>query len=113
MNKQLKVADHRSMRDVSQEVIFDRSRLVQSTMSDVNLQSEILTLFIDQLSRIDYVNWATLDLSFEMHALRGSASAVGALQIDAICTQWQDFGCNLETSMKEAIAAFCTEATRH
>ncbi len=113
MNKQLKVAEHRKRAELSADGIFDRACLERSTMNDVALQSEVLTLFIDQLAQIEFADWARLDLNFEMHALRGSAAAIGAVQIEAICANWEKFGSKLERQMKLAIAAFCTEVTRH
>lgn len=113
MNKQLKVAELRKLAKMSANGVFDRACLERSTMNDVELQSEVLTLFIDQLAKIEFADWAKLDLNFEMHALRGSAAAIGAVQIEDICANWEKFGPKLEHKMKLAIAAFCTEITRH
>ncbi len=112
LNKQLKIAEFGLLSSGSRTVVFDRARLAESTMDDPILQQEILTLFIDQLARIDAADWLKLDRNFEMHALRGSASAVGAEQIDHICGHWQNFGDQLEGQLKMAIAAFCIEAVR-
>jgi hypothetical protein len=112
MNKQLKVAELQGIAELSSEAIFDRACLARSTMNDAELQSEVLTLFIDQLAKIEFADWSNLDLNFEMHAIRGAAAAIGALQIEMISTRWAEFGPFLEMQMKQAIAAFCTEVTR-
>jgi hypothetical protein len=112
MNKQLKIAERDALSEQSDEAVFDRACLARNTMNDAALQSEVLTLFIDQLAKIEFADWSKLDLNFEMHALRGAAAALGALQIEIICTRWQDYGPALEAVLKPAIAAFCTEATR-
>ena len=113
MNKQLKVAELRALSKVSTMAVLDLACLARSTMDDVALQSEVLTLFIDQLAKIECADWKKLDLNFEMHALRGAAAAIGAMQIEMICAQWEKLGPRLENEMKQAIAAFCTAAARH
>lgn len=113
MNKQLKVAELHDLSGASTVAVFDLACLARSTMNDAVLQSEVIVLFIDQLAKLECADWQKLDLNFEMHALRGAASAIGAMQIEMICAQWEKFGSRLEDEMKQAIAAFCAAAARH
>ncbi len=113
MNKQLKVAELQALSSVPTVAVFDLASLARSTMDDVALQSEVIALFIDQLAKLEGADWKKLDLNFEMHALRGAAAAIGAMQIEMICAQWEKFGVRLEGEMKQAIAAFCAAAAKH
>ena len=86
--------------------VFDRAVLAYHTMDDASLAQEILTLFVDQLNRLEAVDWAEFDVAFEMHPLRGAAAAVGALQIEAIAGDWRAQGAGLEAAARVAIKQF-------
>ena len=85
---------------------FDRSILVHHTMEDAALAGEVLALFEAQLKRLEELDWAGLDLKFEMHTLRGAAAAVGALQLEALASQWQEAGLRLPKAFKKAAQTF-------
>lgn len=85
---------------------FDRSILLHQAMGDQTLADEVLGLFLQQLAILKSKDWARLDLNFEMHTLKGSAAALGALQLEAIARQWHDIGPQLQTRVVQAIAAF-------
>jgi HPt (histidine-containing phosphotransfer) domain-containing protein len=66
--------------------------LNNATFDDISLRSEIISLFRQQLATLadqftvplDQSSWAYLT-----HTLKGSASAVGAMQLAAMADQWE------------------------
>ena len=91
--------------------MFDRSILMQHTMDDVGLATEVLALFEAQLQRLEQLDWAKLDLPFEMHTLRGAAAAVGATQLQHIAECWKESDGDFEISVKAAIDSFRAKVT--
>ena len=85
---------------------FDRSILLHQAMGDQTLADEVLGLFLQQLAILKSKDWARLDLNFEMHTLKGSAAALGALQLEAIARQWHDIGPQLQSQVLQAVARF-------
>ena len=85
--------------------VFDRTVLMQHTMDDAALATEVLALFESQLQRLEHLDWEKLDLAFEMHTLRGAAAAVGASQLQHLAENWKDTGA-FETAVKAAITNF-------
>jgi Hpt domain len=67
---------------------FDKKQFETATLDDAALQAEILGLFDDQLKAMqDKLALGPLgldDCKFLGHTLRGSAAAVGALEIEAL-----------------------------
>lgn len=90
----------------SQRPVFDRSILMRQAMNDEALADEVLGLFLQQLADLTAKDWEKLDLRFEMHTLKGSAAAMGALELEAIGHDWLDIGPNLQMRLMKAIAAF-------
>lgn len=86
--------------------VFDRGILLHQAMGDQSLANEVLGLFLQQLANLKAKKWATLDLNFEMHSLKGSAAALGAMQLEAIAHNWHEIGADLQTQVLAAIAAF-------
>ena len=105
MNKQLKVADFEQLNRRSAAVVFDRAFLMYQAMQDASLAQEVLQLFHMQIGRLEREDWAAIDLGFEMHTLRGSASAVGAAEIAAIAQDWSQHQA-LRPILLEAFARF-------
>ena len=85
--------------------MFDRSVLLRNTMDDLGLATEVLALFETQLQRLEKLDWAQLDLEFEMHTLRGAAAAVGATQLQRLAESWKNNG-DSESVVKIAIHDF-------
>ena len=63
---------------------YDRAVLLRQTMNDQTLADEVLELFLQQLAALKSRSWESLDLNFEMHTLKGSAAALGAMQLEAL-----------------------------
>ena len=75
-------------------------------MNDQALADEVLGLFLQQLADLAAKDWAKLDLRFEMHTLRGSAAAMGALELAGIGHDWIEIGPDLQMRVSKAIVAF-------
>ncbi len=105
VGKQLTQVDRFSGASAAEPPVFDRTVLMQHTMDDAALATEVLTLFEAQLQRLEHLDWEKLDLAFEMHTLRGAAAAVGASQLQQIAENWKDNG-GFETAVKAAIVNF-------
>ncbi|MEP6827022.1 MAG: hypothetical protein ABJA10_02995, partial [Aestuariivirga sp.] len=106
MGKQLKIAEQFSDISEIELTVFDRSILMHHTMDDAGLATEVLALFEAQLQRLENLDWAKLDLPFEMHTLRGAAAAVGAVQLEGLASHWHDFDPHLLRDFKLAAKAF-------
>ncbi len=110
MNRQLKIAELKRLSERIAPRAFDRAVLVQQTMSDTALAGEILGLFLAQVTRLEAVEWAGLEMAFEMHTLKGAAAVVGALEIEALAEGWKAQGKRLEFKVKTAFTRFRVEA---
>ena len=106
MIRQFKVEVFRQNATRPAGLVFDRAVLAHHTMDDLALANEIMKLFLDQLSQLETADWPGLDLSFQMHTLRGAAAAVGATQLQNLAEGWSDHGTHLEGTLKSAIKAF-------
>jgi hypothetical protein len=106
MVKQFKVEIFRQDKATPAGLVFDRAVLAHHTMDDLALANEIMNLFLDQLTQLETADWPGLDLTFQMHTLRGAAAAVGATQLQYIADEWSDYGTHLEGTLKSAITAF-------
>lgn len=111
LGKQSKQADAFAAPPTSQPSVFDRNILMQHTMDDAALATEVLALFEAQLQRLESLDWAELDLAFEMHTLRGAAAAVGAIQLQYIADRHDELGHPLESEIKAAIKRFRVKAS--
>ena len=80
--------------------VFDRAVLAHHTMDDLALANEIMKLFLDQLTQLETADWPGLDLTFQMHTLRGAAAAVGATQLQYLADEWSDYGTHLEGNIE-------------
>ena len=106
MGKQLKIADEFSDASEMELTVFDRSILMHHTMDDAGLATEVLALFEAPLRRLEQLDWAKLDLPFEMHTLRGAAAAVGAIQLQHMADRSNQNVGQFETEVKAAIKMF-------
>ncbi len=74
-------------------VFFDLAHFEATTMHDLTLQVEILMLFNQQLDsvvkKLESGELAGADRKFLGHTLRGSAAAVGAMEIEALALFWE------------------------
>lgn len=86
--------------------LFDRTVLLHHAMGDQALANEVLGLFLQQLATLKAKPWPKMDLNFEMHTLKGSAAAMGALQLETIGRDWREIGPALQPRLNAAIAAF-------
>ena len=85
---------------------FDRAILMGNAMNDAALADEVLGLFLQQLHGLRQKDWASLDLNFEMHTLKGSAATVGAAELEHLARTWHTQGHNLRPLLLIAIAGF-------
>jgi HPt (histidine-containing phosphotransfer) domain-containing protein len=102
---------------------LDVSYLNNATFDDSQLRTEIVGLFRQQLAALldqlniplDHASWAYLT-----HTLKGSASAVGALQLAGLAVQWDAAACpqtaaarsNYAKELGEAVASFNSVADK-
>jgi hypothetical protein len=100
---------------------FDAKQFETATLEDTALQVEILGLFDEQLKAMqDKLVVGRLDpadCKFVGHTLRGSAAAVGALEIEALALSFEkssDNGADFLNAFSAAIDRFrlATEAYR-
>ncbi len=111
MGHQLKIAEVTTPTPKGELLAFDRAVLMHHTMDDPGLAIEVLALFEAQLLRLERLDWAQCDLRFEMHTLKGAASAVGALQLEALAEQWEAYGPHLKLAFTLAVETFRAAAT--
>lgn len=97
---------------------FDREVLALHTMQDELLQREVLEMFLAQLSnvhsRIAQGPIPSGEGKVLAHTLRGAAATVGAKQIAAIASWWEEkptWSPQLKLEMERAILAFIAEAS--
>jgi HPt (histidine-containing phosphotransfer) domain-containing protein len=107
------------MRNVNRAPVFDQEHLARYTMSSVELEREIVGLFLDQLPSLltslktpaDANDW-----SLFAHTLKGSAKAVGAMQVAEIAAEMEHMGPQAGQGMiaelEAAIEAFRAVAAR-
>ncbi len=88
MEKQSKGLAYLANVVVDHAVVFDHAQFQSTTMHDSALQDEILGLFNDQLKtfgdKLMLGQISAEDCKFMGHTLRGSAAAVGALEIEGL-----------------------------
>ncbi len=106
MAKQFKVETFRQDATRPAGSVFDRAVLAHHTMDDLALANEIMKLFLEQLTQLETADWPGLDLTFQMHTLRGAAAAVGAIQLQYLAEEWSNYGTHIEETLKSAITAF-------
>ena len=103
--------------------IFDRKHLRQYTSGDLNLERELLGLFLGQFTpiRTQLVGAATAnDWKFAAHTLKGSARSIGAPQIGELAEKLELMGfeapadsrAQVLADLDRALAAFAAEADK-
>lgn len=97
---------------------FDREVLALHTMQDELLQREILDMFLAQLSkvhaRLEQGPVPAGEGKVLAHTLRGAAATVGAKQIAAVASWWEEkpiWSAQLKLDVERAILAFVAEAS--
>jgi HPt (histidine-containing phosphotransfer) domain-containing protein len=100
--------------------VFDHVQFQSTTMNDASLQDEILQLFNDQLKtmreKMAFGNFSPEDCKFLGHTLRGSAAAVGALEIEALataCEEAQQMETEFAVAFEAATERFKLETERY
>ena len=98
---------------------FDQKQFENATLDDAALQREILDLFDEQLqvvlAKLAVGTLSPDDCKFLGHSLRGSAAAIGALEIEALAAafeKWSGDQSELLTSFRDATLRF-KQATTH
>jgi Hpt domain len=92
---------------ISNCISLDKNYLDRVTFGDIPLRDELINLFLTQVS-------ATIlklpllrkpdDWRFTAHSLRGAAAAIGAQEIAALCTFWEESGPPRLASAKQECA---------
>lgn len=76
-------------------IALDSDYLNRVTFGDLSLRQELINLFLAQVSsmilRLPLINRPD-DWRFNAHSLRGAAAAIGAKEIAALCTHWEETG---------------------
>jgi hypothetical protein len=74
---------------------LDQDYLDRVTFGDIPLRDELISLFLAQVASM-LIKLPLLrtpdDWRFNAHSLRGAAAAIGANQIAALCTHWEETG---------------------
>jgi HPt (histidine-containing phosphotransfer) domain-containing protein len=112
---QVRVAISGNTRRKAPVLVFDREHLARYTMDSPDLEREIVGLFVAQLpSILDRLFTAKShdDWRFATHTLKGSAQAVGALQIGEIAKKLEPITCFEQVVRREKLLAWLTRATR-
>lgn len=95
MGKTLKDVVERSVQTISDCVAIDKIYLDRVTFGDIPLRDELINLFLAQVASM-ILKLPLLrrpdDWRFNAHSLRGAASAIGAQEIAALCTHWEEAG---------------------
>jgi HPt (histidine-containing phosphotransfer) domain-containing protein len=89
-------------------VILDVERLTSSTLGDTSLQREVIGMFRSQVE--DVVGQTTTGVNAEewrflAHTLRGTAAAVGAMEIAVLGETWERQGAPPHTSVSGELKA--------
>ena len=103
--------------------ILDRAHLMHYTMENIDLEREIIDLFLGQLpGTVAMIGQADSPENWKLatHTLKGSAAAVGARRINTIACQLDEQNFDLDVNVKkmlldelaEAVADFRAMAAR-
>jgi HPt (histidine-containing phosphotransfer) domain-containing protein len=88
------IADH-SNNSISNCVSLDKDYLDRVTFGDLPLRDELINLFLSQVAstilKLPLLRKPD-DWRFSAHSLRGAAAAIGANEIAALCTHWEEAG---------------------
>jgi HPt (histidine-containing phosphotransfer) domain-containing protein len=80
---------------ISDCIALDADYLNRVTFDDLSLRGELIDLFLAQVAAT-IIKLPLLrrpdDWRFTAHSLRGAASAIGAQEIAALCTHWEEAG---------------------
>ncbi len=80
---------------ISDCVALDKDYLDRVTFGDIPLRDELINLFLAQVASM-ILKLPLLskpdDWRFNAHSLRGAAAALGAQEIAALCTHWEEAG---------------------
>jgi HPt (histidine-containing phosphotransfer) domain-containing protein len=93
--------------------VFDQAHLAHYTMNSVELEREIIDLFLQQLPvTIALIEDATTAAEWKLatHTLKGAAAAVGAHRLKAIAVDLEKLNIDADVKTKEAIMAALFDA---
>jgi Hpt domain len=95
VGKTSKTVASSSVKTIFDCVALDFGYLDRVTFGDVPLRDELIKLFLTQVSSM-ILKLPLLtkpdDWRFNAHSLRGAAAAIGAQEIAALCTHWEESG---------------------
>ena len=83
--------------------VFDRAHLVRYTMESLELEREIIELFLAQLpATLKMIRQADCDANWKLatHTLKGSAAAVGARRISEIAIELELLKFDVDVKIK-------------
>ena len=92
----------------SGDEVFDRAHLRHYTMESLELEREIIDLFVGQLpATLTMIGQADSAESWKLatHTLKGSAAAVGARRINMIAIELEEAGFKLNVNVKTRLIA--------
>jgi HPt (histidine-containing phosphotransfer) domain-containing protein len=76
-------------------ITLDADYFNRVTFGDLSLRSELIDLFLAQVAatilKLPLLR-SPEDWRFNAHSLRGAAAAIGAQEIAALCTHWEESG---------------------
>ena len=93
---------------VPDPAVFDRAHLVRYTMESLELEREIIELFLAQLpATLKMIRQADCDANWKLatHTLKGSAAAVGARQINEIAIELELIKFNVDVKIRNDFTA--------
>ena len=104
MGKTSKKVVRYSNTTISDCVALDKAYLDRVTFGDLPLRDELISLFLSQVAsmilKLPLINRPD-DWRFNAHSLRGAASAIGAQEIAALCTHWEESGMPAQASARQ------------
>lgn len=96
-----------------EDAVFDRAHLRHYTMESLELEREIINLFVGQLpATLTMIAQADSAASWKLatHTLKGSAAAVGARRINQIAIDLEEAGFNLDVNVKKKLVTALEKA---
>jgi HPt (histidine-containing phosphotransfer) domain-containing protein len=95
VGKTSRIIAERAVKSISDCIALDSDYLNRVTFGDLSLRSELIDLFLTQVAAT-VIKLPLLrnpdDWRFNAHSLRGAAAAIGAQEIAALCTRWEEAG---------------------
>jgi HPt (histidine-containing phosphotransfer) domain-containing protein len=106
------IADN-AVKTISDCIALDADYLNRVTFGDLSLRSELIDLFLAQVAATTIKLPLTCrpdDWRFTAHSLRGAAAAIGAQEIAALCTHWEEAGMPRDIAARQDCAVLLQAA---